>query len=168
MRNILAQLCRDGDGCPLGKTLFETYPAATLELCGKPRKPYKGCCVYKEGRWSADDARKKKDEDEEAKQKRKDNGDTLAGILNDLKWVAADNFQMDHNDFDAVVCALTGLRPADQLKGPALDEAINSRIMELDAKRCGLARQMAFAAPRGYVLLKKMPEQVWADEYLDF
>ena len=94
MQRIWHLLRKEGND-PLGNSLFETYPAACLELMGVERKGYKGQVVFGEDTWQGAGA--------EAKNEQKKN-DKLARILNRLKWSADVGTVLGHDAFDAAIC----------------------------------------------------------------
>src|SRR5438477_3337874 len=76
--HLLGRLAADNAGLMLGENLFETYPAATLQLVWHTNKltgeKYKGGkIVYRDGRWQGQ-AGKKKDEKARKKEKGKNDG----------------------------------------------------------------------------------------------
>ena len=137
MKNLWRILGAEMTGDPLGATLFETYPAASLRLSDRCCEGYKGRCGFQAGVWTGSAAKTDIDQ-------KKNN--VFAKLLSELKWLAEDGFQMNNDEFDAAICALTGI--GDQLHGVELETEINR---QLDGKYC---------APRGYVLLRHIPEAV--------
>ena len=133
-RNILTKSQKE----QLGSRLWETYPGATLELVTrtKPR--------YKKGRAKSDAAkwvpsREGCTADEE-----------LACLATVLSVVANPGTELNDDELDAVLCALTGIAPQwALLRGHALEDAIVCRIR----KKLGDLHLRA-TPPRGYVLLK--------------
>lgn len=121
----------------LGARLFETYPAGALQLLGIPSGGYKGKRIRRAGGvWQGDEA--------------------LARIAGALRLVAEDGNDLDDDDLDAVVCAVTGLvAPGQRLEREALDEEIAGRI----SRRLGCPRDRlpAWRAPHGYALLNAQP-----------
>ena len=103
-----------GDKSFVGKNLFETYSAASLELLGLYDKKHKGVARFESGSWRGVEVAKKS---EQAKNSR------LAENLNQLRWTASNDFELTHDEFDAALCALTGIAsPDSRLEGPELEE----------------------------------------------
>ncbi len=143
MKNLWCQLCSSGED-PLGKHMFETYPAASLRLINLDCEGYKGHCVYSDSGWIGRPeakAKQKKQKKAEAEQKK---NDALAKLLTALRWTATRDFSLNHDEFDAALCSLAGVN--DQLSGEELNQKINELL--------GTERLIA---PRGYVLLKEKP-----------
>jgi hypothetical protein len=141
MQNLWHRLGNQG-GDPLGRRLFETYPAGSLKNDEKVHEKYKGKARYtqeKNGRWQPS---------------REDNcqDGILARLLNDLGWTATQNgFVLTHDEFDAALCALTGV--CDKLHGQELQAVMNEGLQQ-DGYQDG------HAAPRGYTLLRHIPGKV--------
>lgn len=119
MQNLRRRL-RDGNNDPLGKRLFETYPAGSLNL---GNQKYEG---YKPGQaqWSRRNhwrpCRGGNDKDI-----------TLAGLLNNLTWTADTELDAFTDDeFDAALCALTGF--GNQLCEQKLRDVMNRRLAAKD------------------------------------
>lgn len=138
MQAILRRLESD----PLGDKLFEAYPAATLKLSKLASEKYKGECQCIAGRWVGAAAEK---------EKKQTKNNTIAVNLNQLNWTADEGFRLTHDEFDAAVCALTGVvKPDAVLTGDSLEKAI--------AKKLGdTVRSMP---PKGYALLSRLPKGV--------
>jgi hypothetical protein len=135
MQHLRRRLTADLGEDPLGKTLFETYPAASLKQSGHSSEGYKGTAEFDGTQWIGVGAKKDADQ-------KKNN--TLAGLLNDLQWKAAKDFRLVHDEFDAAVCALTGFD--NQLKGEDLK---TTALLANDQ-----------SLPAGYVILKSLPRSV--------
>lgn len=122
----------------LGESIFETYPAASLGLMNLINKTYKGNAVFKETKWQGLTVDKR--------------DRNLALLLNELGWTASFGMELDSDEFDAALCAVTGVMPDGALlKGVGLKQHINE-ILENKFK-AGLV----YDAPEGYVLLRKAP-----------
>lgn len=122
----------------LGVSFFETYPAASLGLMNLINKTYKGNAVFKETKWQGLTIDKR--------------DRNLAKLLNELGWTASSEMELDSDEFDAALCAVTGVMPDGALlKGDGLKKHIND-VLE---KKFGAGHD--FDAPEGYVLLKKLP-----------
>lgn len=136
--------------CELGSNLFETYPAASLELMRLHRKSYKGIALYREGHWAACPAN-------DTKTANKNN--RLAANLNRLGWDAPDDTQFSHDDFDAAICALTGFADFDgMLASDELQGMMQQRLIdrgELTNEECSRV-----TLPIGYRLLQSAPKMV--------
>jgi hypothetical protein len=122
---------------PLGTLIFETYPAASLKKSSLVNKGYKGKTTYSKSTWTGAPTTK---EDEKSKNEK------MAKILKHLSWTADEHFTLNHDEFDAAICALTGL--GKQLKGDELQSEMNSKLKK------------KYAPPKGYVLLKEIPKKV--------
>ena len=137
---------------PLGCSLFETYPAASLELMSLPSEKYKGEVEFVANEWIAVASNKPAEVEK--------NG-TLAGILNELGWTANPRTRLGHDGFDAILCALTGLAsPIDRLEGHTLQDEICRRLQQA-------AGLIMVTPPRGYRLLRKRPTGVHIQTVLD-
>lgn len=153
-----------GTPSTLGTHLFETYPAASLELLKLDRKGYKGHAYFSdEGKWEpaadpvTDAAGDATAETKRAKRRRANS--TFARTLNALKWTATPNQSLSHDDFDAVLCAVTGLAlGASVLEGAALREEIELRVRT--RMESSPDTRMSLQAPLGYRLLKDVPPPV--------
>jgi len=136
--------------CRLGLNLFETYPAASLELMGLHRKMYKGTASFKQGHWTALPAN---DTQTSIKNSR------LAANLNRLGWDAADGTQLNHDDFDAAICALTGFPDFDGLlERDKLQKMMHQRLIntgDLNKAECSHV-----TLPLGYRLLQSVPKSI--------
>lgn len=121
------------DQFPLGKQIFETYPAGSLKLLNLPFKKYKNQqTTFKNGRWNIE------------------NGETLAKIANCLKLTSEEEITLNDDELDAIICAITGV----------VDEEYLLRGVELTKRMQDLKGTENFGricAPAGYVLLKSLP-----------
>ncbi len=124
----------------LGTYLFETYPAISLELLGLRGRGYKttqGVSItFQGGAW---------------------HGTGKAAIMADntnrLGWVAEAGTQINDDEFDAALCALTGVvDEALQLRGERLNAEITHRI------QAKIPASESFQAPSSFVLLERIPE----------
>lgn len=133
MQNLWRLLRANGQGDPLGHQVFETYPAASLKHAKEIHEKYKGRIQYSEQKqWQA--WREGNDKDS-----------TMARLLNHLQWTGgADGFSLTHDEFDAALCALTGV--CEQLSGRDLNNTIKETLGRGD-----------YETPDGYVLLKTIP-----------
>jgi hypothetical protein len=136
-RNVLLRLPL-GQRDPLGGILYETYPAGSLRLLGLPHKGYKGegkkYCITYDTRWVSYDQE----------------GGVLAGIANELGMFGQPGQMLNHDEFDAVVCALTGVVDSDCLcQGEDLETFISEKIGDV---------QIDATSPKGYALIRRKPE----------
>jgi hypothetical protein len=135
MQHLRRRLTKDLGQDPLGNDLYETYPAASLKQSGHSSEGYKGTAEFDGTQWIG--LGEKKD----AEQKK---NNTLAGLLNNLQWKATKGFRLVHDEFDAAICALTGLDNG--LKGDDLK------------KTARLTNDQSL--PAGYIILKSLPRDV--------
>lgn len=135
-RNILRSLPSDW-GEPLGSRLYEAYPAASLRLLGLPHKGYKDegkTILFEDGGWVGSGPR----------------GKVLAGIARELGMTADPGGRLNHDEFDAVLCALAGLvDPACLCQGEDLKAVISREVAY---------ERIDSSPPRGYVLVRRMPK----------
>ncbi|MCW5771905.1 MAG: DUF429 domain-containing protein [Rhodospirillaceae bacterium] len=121
----------------LGARLFETYPAASLQLLGIPSGGYKNKRVQRVGgAWQGDES--------------------LARIAVAMRLVAKDGYELNDDDLDSIVCALTGLvAPAQRLARETLEDEIAARL----SRRLSIPRHQlpVRLAPHGYALIKALP-----------
>jgi hypothetical protein len=144
MQRLLRSL---GDGGVLGENLFETYPAASLKLLGLHYERYKGVAQFKSGQWFGV---KTKSKSEAAK------NDRLAHNLTELGWIAStDFFEITHDEFDAALCALTGIASNEfRLEGRDLEKEMWERLIA--RKMLDSTEAAELSAPVGYLLLKSI------------
>lgn len=119
----------------VGTRFFETYPALALDLLGQPNKGYKqGTLDFQRGKWR---------------------GKEMATIATELGWTAHNGIQLNSDEFDAVLCALSGIVGTRyRLEGARLNEEMNRRIRhKMDVKEVP-----AFNAPASFVVLERQPE----------
>ena len=135
MRAILARM-RETRRITLGRDIFETYPAASLRSTGLSARGYKPRrAIRADGVWREADG----------------NG-PLAALCTALDLEASDGLTLTDDEFDALVCAVTGAASkADRLEGPSLETVIASGM----AKRFPDAPS---APPAGFAILARRPE----------
>lgn len=127
----------------LGTGLFETYPAASLEIMreglGK-RDQYKGqeATFFKDG-WGPNPK------------------EGLAGILNRLDIRASLEAKLNDDDVDALLCAVTGMNDAKAITPEELLKEVAKRISTGTGLGLEAAGRLA-SVPKGYRLLKKFPK----------
>lgn len=134
----------------LGTQIYETYPAATLDLLHldkplKDTKKGKGDAIFQAGSWNF----------------------TEAGRMAERLHLKADedvHFSLD--DLDAAICAITGVaNDALLLQGRELAREIQHRIeKKLNKKGPGLDPHLvntvhSLQPPAGYILLKEWPQK---------
>ncbi len=123
---------------PLGKQIFETYPARSLNLLGLPSKNYKNSKIYFKNR-----------------QLIKSN-DVLAKISEKIKLTAKEDISVNDDEFDAMLCAITGIVDENHR---LQENDLTNNINELIKKRMKLKETPCrYIAPKGYVLLKDLPD----------
>ncbi|MFA6449406.1 MAG: hypothetical protein WCX65_08065 [bacterium] len=147
-RNIRKKLACMYSEC-LGELLYETYPAASLKLMGLSNEKYKGDAYYQDSKWygKTQNGRSKNEKDQNEKDR------NLADILNKLEWHTSSKLSINHNEFDAALCAIIGVsQKNDWLQGDDLKRDINNILLN-KGKNIPF-----FEAPKGYVLLKKQPK----------
>ncbi len=142
----LWRLLKSAGNDPLGTTLFETYPAASLSLSKHDPKGYKGHAVWNAHDWAGVGTKKEADQEK---------NDKLASLLNCLKWQAQPGFLISNDEFDAALCALCGF--GETLSGDELDRKINKNITAT------LSHNQTYCAPTSYVLLSSVPSAVSID-----
>ncbi len=130
--NLLSSIQREFKD-PLGKQIFETYPARSLFYMGLRGKGYKKQKVcYSKMKWMSHNKNK-----------------ILTEIVEGLDLTAGEDVCLDDNELDAGICAITGIADENhRLQENELTECINGLIS--NGKR--------YPAPMGYVLLKKKPD----------
>lgn len=124
---------------PLDDRLYETYPAGSLRLLGLPHKGYKienNRITYENGTWVGSGPK----------------GEVLASIASGLRMTSLPGEQLNHDELDAVVCALTGVVDRDSLlQEKDLETAIKGKVAY---------DRIDTAPPRGYVLMRRLPEEL--------
>ena len=129
--NLLAKLEKQ-NGLMLGKSIFETYPAASLGLLGYSLTYKRQIANYDETGWSG--------------------GKGLAKLLNTLQITAKLGTKINDDDFDAVICAITGvIGDKNTLLGDKLQLEIQNRLQ---------LANVPTLPPQGYVLTKRIPDNI--------
>lgn len=142
----------------LDRNLFETYPAATLDLlaCGHKWtsvEKYKGGKAHYQGDWQGIESEK---DSETARKKEQGKNDGLASLANRLNFTAEDEFLINDDEFDAVLCAATG----------CLDESWKWKNSLADYIRSSLTEKhpnndwSKIESPLGYVVFDNVPEEL--------
>jgi len=159
----LKNSCPNDISNALGDTLFETYPAAALRLMNLVHEKYKGEATFSErDGWHGETVimkggKRKGKEDEPATKRNK----TFGKILSKLEWRAPPGSTITHDEFDAAICAITGIsKPEDLLEGKELEKHIECEIRGCDPKqRKNKCKYLTFRTepPKGYRLLRKKP-----------
>ena len=130
---------RDRFGDPLGRQVFETYPAASLKIleCHEPGYK-KQSARFTDGRWE---------------------GKELACMANCLGFVTEEGISINDDEFDAAICAITGVvDERHRLAGDKLAKKIASQLHDKHRASCTPAeRAVRFEPPAGYVLLSGLP-----------
>ena len=137
----LLHLLRDLPDTWIGSRLFETYPACSLDLLGLRGRGYKSGTgvqmAWQAGAWHGTDR-----------------AAVMADNANRLGWLADDGLTLNDDEFDAALCALTGIAAIDcQLRGERLDAEITRRI----CARIPPAYHQNYHAPPSFMLLEKLP-----------
>lgn len=157
--HILGRLASEGAGLKLGENLFETYPAATLQLVWDTNNwteaKYKGGAIaYHNGKWQGKPA-KTKSEKSRMKEERKNAG--LGALATQLRFDAPEGSEMDDDEFDAALCAVTGCIPDCAVHRESLSTIIRHRLR----KGYGQAEWIAnVEPPEGYVVFDRLPENI--------
>jgi len=157
--HLLGRLAADNAGLMLGENLFETYPAATLQLVWHTNKltgeKYKGGkIVYRDGRWQGQAGKKK---DEKARKKEKGKNDGLATLATHLAFRAADGDEMTDDEFDAVLCAMTGCIPDCIISREPLTTTIRNKLIKWHGQEEWIDKVVP---PRGYEVFDRVPNGV--------
>lgn len=140
--NLYTRLTKEFEN-PLGNQMFETYPAASLELLKLPSKGYKGEEItFRNGYWNW----KKEDKKSEI----------LAEIAEAFKLAAPEGLILNDDEVDSIICAATGIAGENKLlQGSKLAVEIRKRLQEkLNLKNL---EKIPSSEPEGYVLLEKLP-----------
>lgn len=129
------------DTALLGQTLWETYPAASLQLLNLISRGYKGkSTIFEADEWRAAHP----------------GHQPLANIINKLDWLCEEGLKLTDDEFDAALCALTGVADARaRVEGNRLEEVIRNRI-SLGTEKTHRDHIRA-TPPQGYVLLELPP-----------
>ena len=150
----------------LGVSLFETYPAETLRRLGLESKKYKGEAKYRVSvGWTGKLAmkRNKKTKKMENDPETQDLNNRLADTLNALERRMPTDGSISHDEFDAALCAITGVSdPSDLLEEQILEAEIGSKIWNRLSKQDGnLPRTLRVEPPpKGYLILTKRPKEL--------
>ena len=133
-RHLLLALREDPDGYP--GDVLETYPAATLRLLGLWRTGYgRRPATFTRGRWK---------------------GGPLACVAGGLGMVADEGETLTGDEFDAAICAITGVVDrGKQLAGAGL----GGKVLEEIGSRVAAEHRSRVPAhvPENYVLMKEKP-----------
>lgn len=153
--HILGRLTAENAGPKLGECLFETYPAATLQLVWDTNKwteaKYKGGkIIYQDGKWQGQTG-KKKNAAARAKEERKNAG--LATLANNLGFQAAEGSEMNDDEFDAIICAMTGCIPDCTLHKEALTAVIRKKLVKLHGQADWISK---VEPPDGYIVFDRV------------
>ena len=140
----------------LDENLFETYPAATVQLVWATNEwtdeKYKGGkAKYLNGKWQAQVGKKAPS----AKQAKKNAG--LAALANSLRLRAAEGFAINDDEFDAVLCAVTGCVPGCTVEHESLAAAIRKKLVVLYGQGDWISK---VKPPSGYVIFDRLPPSV--------
>lgn len=145
---ILKRVISNNPGL-VGTKVFETYPAATLDLTKLLPKGNKdgykgGRAVFDGERWVHESSKK----DDLAK------CCSIAKLANRMNITADSNTKIDDDIFDAAICALTGIAPTEcKLVSSNLEKVVKERLGK------AVTDKIDIEMPAGYVLLNKI-EQV--------
>jgi hypothetical protein len=134
-RNLLSALREEDSGEAINNVL-ETYPAATLKLLELWAPKYgKHPVHFAKGRWG---------------------GGPMADIANSLRMVAGNGEMLTGDEFDAAICAVTGVVNQDKrLAGNKLSDEVFRRIQEKVSAQD--RPQISTAVPDNYVLMRDPP-----------
>ncbi len=154
--HIVGQITGEASGAKLGTTLFETYPAATIQLiCASnewTESKYKGGeIVCSDGKWHGQPSTSK-NADTRQKQDRKNAG--LATLANYLSFSADEGFGLNDDEFDAVLCAVTGCVPECTVRDQALGKIISDWLTAAHENLDGIGN---VEPPMGYMVFDKLP-----------
>jgi hypothetical protein len=160
--HILGRLAAENAGLKLGDNLFETYPAATLQLVWDTNKwteaKYKGGkIIYRDGKWQGQ-AGKKKSTAARSKEERKNAG--LATLANNLGFRAAEGLVLNDDEFDSVTCAMTGCIPDCTIRGETLAAVIRKKLVKLHGEAEWITK---VTPPDGYVVFDRLPAGIQVD-----
>lgn len=154
--HILGRLAAENAGLELGNNLFESYPAATLQLVWNTNQwteaKYKGGkIIYRDGKWQGQ-AGKKKNVTARSKEERKNAG--LAALANNLGFRAAEGSALNDDEFDAITCAITGCIPGCTIQGESLAAVIRKKLLQLHGEVEWITK---VEPPDGYVVFDRLP-----------
>ncbi|GFO95997.1 hypothetical protein ig2599ANME_0181 [groundwater metagenome] len=133
--NLFSSIQEDKD--PLGKQIFETYPAGSLKLLKSqmpnlPNNKYKKQqTTFRKGIWNSE------------------NGINLSKIANCLKLTSEKEITLNDDELDAIICAITGV--VDE-KYCLYGDELSDKMKKLK----GAENFSRICAPAGYVLLKSL------------
>jgi hypothetical protein len=154
--HILGRLATEGGGLNLDENLFETYPAATLQLVWATNEwteeKYKGGkAKYLNGKWQGQVGKKA------ASPKKAKKNDGLAVLANNLGLRAAEGFEMNDDEFDAVLCAVTGCVPDCTIEHESLAATIRKKLIALHGQEDWINK---VEPPSGYVVFDRLPPSI--------
>lgn len=157
--HLLGQLITEDIGLALGENLFETYPAATLQLVWNTNQwteaKYKGGeMVYQNGTWKGLGGKKKTDKARQIQQRKNDG---LATLANRLCLQAPEGFTLNDDEFDAVLCAITGCIPECSIRRETLTATIRAKLVKIHGPSDWIDKM---DAPKGYVVFDRLPPDV--------
>jgi hypothetical protein len=152
--NILGRM-PDGK-LDLERNLFETYPAATLDLLAGSDKwtaveKYKGGKAQYQRGWQGIESEK---DSEASRKKEQGKNDGLAALASRLELIAQDGFMMNDDEFDAILCAATGCLDECWL----WRESLAAHIRSLLAKKHPNGDWSNTEPPPGYVVFNRRPD----------
>lgn len=134
--NLFSSLQKEDFKYLLGKQIFETYPAGSLNLLKSqipPNNKYKKQeTTFRNGIWNSE------------------NGRNLSQIANCLKLTSEKGITISDDELDAIICAITGV--VDE-KYCLYGDELSDKMKELK----GAESFSRICAPAGYVLLKSLP-----------
>lgn len=135
-QNLLSAL-REEAGSEEVNEVLETYPAATLKLLGLWQSGYGSQPMrFTNGRWE---------------------GGSLADIANNLGMVGEEGDDFNGDEFDAALCAITGVVAEDKLlRGHELADSVRRRIQARVPTQHHF--RISACVPQNYVLMQSPPE----------
>ena len=150
---LLGNLAATGSAVDLDRNIFETYPAASLRLIAGANDS--GDVAYKAGQiaWTGERWRPRniaKNPSEETLRR----SSAFAELAGALRLRADEGVALNDDEFDAVLCAVTGCIPESAVKDDDLETLMRARL----AQR-GVPESIVRGAvpPKGYVLLRGIP-----------
>lgn len=150
-QNLLKSLPADLQN-QLGISCFETYPAESLRKSECIAEKYKGTAEYRaETGWTGSPSNKPLT--------RRLN-DRFSQLLNNLEWEMTSNSELTHDEFDAAICAITGIvNTNDLLQNEKLENEIKARVQ---TRLTNHHRNVPFRTnpPSGYRILTRIPQKV--------
>lgn len=128
----------------VGKTIFETYPAASLKFSNIKAQGYKNStAIWQDGAWVI-------------KSITKENEPSQQAFSRILKWLCceavSEGFELTNDDLDAIIAALPGIVPAQCLIGNQELEDIIRR--HLEEKQTTTQQSLL---PNGFAIIKHQP-----------